>query len=500
MLLRVIGIVAALLHSAGAFAADTPAQVQALQEHLRAMIDAAEPGIAAIVVSSNPVYDTIQPVEKSRPGVLGGYIAKNKPTDGIVPAERDRLDLKDARNAADNSFGSGIVIDRDGRVLTSYHLIENAKKIYVRYADGSGSYADIHAADARSDLAVLRTQPQKFQKPVKFAEVRLGDSLKGEKANVFRGQFVIAMAHPFAAGFNDGKASASWGMISNVRRRATPPASDESSRDSYLYQYSDLLQTDARLNLGSSGGGLFNLDGELIGLLTATAAVAGSETSGGYAVPMDPIYRRIVEVLKEGREVEYGFLGVRPDYFEEAETRRGLVLKHVSPGTPAAAKDIKDADVIQAVDGRPLRDKDDLFLLVGGSLAGTEITLSVLRGTEKLTKKVRLWKFGHTLPVIASVRPEAVFGLRVDYLSTQRVEDYRSGVIIRESEIEPGSPAAAKLKRFLGGSTIITRVNGKSIRTPAEFYEAAKGARSVTLTLSTSAEGHISSESTITLP
>ena len=265
------------------------------------------PGIVAIVVSSNPAYDAFKPAEKSQPGVLGGYLTRLRPTDPAMPTERDRLDLSDSRNAADNNFGSGIVIDRDGRVLTNYHLIENAKKIYVRFADGKGSYADIHAADARSDLAVLRMQNPMEKKPIRFASVRLDDSPSGEKANVFRGQFVLALAHPFAAGFNDGKASASWGMISNVRRRSSPLLGEQ-SRDGFLYQYSNLLQTDARLNLGASGGALLNLDGEVIGLLSATAAVAGSETSGGYAVPMDPIYRRIVEVLKEGREVEYGFL------------------------------------------------------------------------------------------------------------------------------------------------------------------------------------------------
>lgn len=457
-----------------------------LQLRLRSIIDAAEPSVAAIVVSSNPAYAPLTPAEKAVPGTLGSYVSPARRTDGIVQPERDKLDLADARNAADNTFGSGIVLSRNGMILTSYHLIANARKIYVRFSDNKGSYADIHAADARSDLAVLRlTHEVPDRKPIKYATVRLSDDSE-KKATVFRGQFVVALGHPFAASFLDGKASASWGMISNVRRRA-PIAGSEESRQGVLHQYGNLLQTDARLNLGASGGALLNLEGELIGLLNATAAVAGSEASGGYAFPMDPLYRRIIERLSEGREIEYGFLGVSQNGMHAGG---GLEIAAVSPNTPASACGLLPRDIILKVDSRPIREIEDLYLLVGGSLAGTEVTLDVLRHGRLLKLTPTLAKFAHPHASIASQRPDAVFGLRVDYSSILQQQPQflgerrvvRNGVIIRE--LEPGSPAAERLTGFLSGKAmVISAVNGTPVATPAEFYTLAKGAQSIRLTL-----------------
>src|SRR5207248_9225764 len=138
-------------------------------------------------------------------------------------------------------------------------------KVFVRLPDRQGSYADIHAADPRSDLAVLRLlNPKLALRPLKLGE--------GEKAK--RGQFVLSLANPFAAGFRDGKPSASWGIVSNLRRRAPGPAREE-ERAKTLHHYGTLIQTDARLNLGCSGGALIDLQGRLIGLTSATAAIAG---------------------------------------------------------------------------------------------------------------------------------------------------------------------------------------------------------------------------------
>jgi serine protease Do len=487
-----------------------PPQVAALQEQIRTMIDAAEPSVAAIVVSSNPAYPPLTTAEKAKPGVLGAYRSPGRRSDGIVPIERDKLELSDPRNAADNTFGSGLVLAEDGRVLTNWHLVENARKIYVRFADGKGSYADIHAADARSDLAVLRLiDAVPNRKRIKLANVRIRDEGK-EKASVYRGQFVIALAHPFAAGFSDGKASASWGMLSNIGSRA-PTAGGEETRQGVLHQYHNLLQTDARLNLGASGGALLNLDGEAIGLLSATAAVAGSEASGGYALPMDPIYRRIIDVLKEGREVEYGFLGVAP----QPGWSGRLIINSVTENSPASMaaisggrqqRGLKDGDEILSVDGRPIQELDDLFLLIGGSLAGTEIELGLKRLGLPLKAKATLAKFKHPHPTIASKRPDSVFGLRVDYSSLLQQQPMflgerrhvNPGVTIRE--LEPDSPAEAKLTPFLAGKAmVITSVNGKEVTTPAEFYEAARGTRSVRLTLVPATDAFESSR-TVTLP
>src|SRR5207247_1701287 len=109
-----------------------------------------------------------------------------------------------------DSYGSGVVIDPAGLVLTNYHVVRYATKIFVRLPGKTGSYANIHAADERSDLAVL----QLIDSPGGLAALPMGDA-----DNVKKGQFVLAIANPFAAGFRDGSPSVSWGMLSNVRRR-----------------------------------------------------------------------------------------------------------------------------------------------------------------------------------------------------------------------------------------------------------------------------------------
>jgi serine protease Do len=486
-------------------------QAAAIQEHMRKLIDAAEPSIVALVISHHPGYPRIPEAERAR-GILGDYTSP--PPRRFQPRldERDPLNLADHRNIPDHGYGSGVVVDERGLILTNYHLIDEATKIYVRFADGQGSYADIHAADSRSDLAVLRLiTPLRGLKRVKIADVRLTDSPDGSKANVYRGMWVISLAHPFAAGFADGSPSASWGILSNVRRRI-PGYGSEEHRTQHLYQYGSLLQTDARLNLGSSGGALLNLDGELIGLTSSLAAVTGSEASGGFAIPITANYRRIVETLMAGREVEYGFLGVSPVGMSQNPRQPGLVISNVTPYTPAGFARLQQGDTIEAIDGIPIREPDDLFLNIGAALADTKVTLKIVDqlGTARHVE-VTLAKFLHTHPYIASSRPPAVHGLRVEYSSilTQqlllaggrgpRAGVAHVGVIVRE--LEPNSPAEAAFKKLGNDPSqwMITAVNGTTVTTPDEFYLAARTAPVVRLTV-VDATDPADQPRTITLP
>ena len=152
-----------------------------------------------------------------------------------------------------------------------------------------------------------------------------------------------------------------------ARPRFRPTESDATGRQT-LHHFGTLIQTDAKLNLGASGGPLLNLKGEMIGLCVALAAVAGYETSAGYAIPVDATFRRVLEPLKEGREVEYGFLGVQPANLQAEEVLaglRGVRVERVVPGTPAARCGLKPDDVITAVGDAPIHDADELILEVG---------------------------------------------------------------------------------------------------------------------------------------
>jgi S1-C subfamily serine protease len=448
------------------------------------------PRLADVLALEKVVEDAIAEAEPSIACVLVSRVEQAAAPDFVPPGriQPDRKDdMENARTYVPESFGSGVVIDKSGLVLTTYHVVRDATRVFVRLPGGKGSYADIHAADPRSDLAVLR-----LQKSI----ANLKALPRGDATKVRKGQFVISIANPFAAGFRDGSPSASWGIISNLRRRPPGPANEE-ERAKSLHHYGTLLQLDARLNLGCSGGAVIDLKGRLIGLTTSQAAITGGETPGGFALPMDDRLWAIVEKLKAGEEVEYGFLGVR--FESAADFARGLtpdepgigvlgVIANSPADQPDASgrKSLEVGDRIIKVEGSPIGDVDDLFLAISSRLAGNRLKLVVVRSGEARQVTVRLVKAYQPEPAIASKRPPARGGLRVDYTSTVFLKynnvltraGLPSGVAIRE--VVPGSPAQASDK--LRVDDCIREVNGRPVTTPAEFEEAmAAAGRRVTL-------------------
>ncbi len=435
--------------------ADKPsalADALALEKAVQDAIQQAEPSIACILVSRSEAYRELfrdQP-PPDKPGQLGAFnrsqlLHRSRPfhrADDFQKEEalRKKCDLADPDNVPE-AYGSGVVIDdQELLILTNYHVIRDATKIYVRLPGKQGSYADIHAADPRSDLAVLRLL-DKNVRPIH--KLKMGDG-----SSVRKGQFVIALANPFAAGFRDGSPSASWGIVSNLQRRAAADSEDD-RQNTPLHVHPVLLQTDARLNLGCSGGALLNLQGELIGLTTSRAAINGSETAGGFAIPVDVNVRRIIARLREGREVEYGFLGVGPA--TGARTGDGFRIGAVTPGSPAEKALLSPGESILAVNGTRVHDFEDLVLMIGTLMAGSEVHLKVQVDHEHAREvSVKLAKFYVPGKSIATNRPPMTRGIRVDYASVLLLRPPSQGQRIPEgvvvSELQTGSAAAAKLR------------------------------------------------------
>jgi len=467
-------------------------QARALEDHMQKMIDDASPAIVAIVIS-HAKYPELPLDERKQPGRLGRYTprAMRPILPGLPrPIATDKLDLSEAANIANHQFGSGIVLDAQrGYILTAQHLIEGATKIYVRSSSGKGCYADILASDSRSDLAVLKLLDRvDGLKAATLGTVRLVEALDGTKPNLKRGSWLVALGHPLAAGFVDGLPSASWGILSNIRRRSAQQPQREELRPKPLHQYGSLLQTDARITLGTSGSALLNMDGEVIGMASSVAAISGSEASGGFAMPFDANYRRIIAVLLKGQEVEYGFLGVAP-----VSERGGVTIGSVTPGCPAAIAGLREGDVLKSVDGHALNEPDDLLLYIGAALAGTNVNVTVRRGLRDVTTELSLAKISNPLPAIVTAPSPMYGGLRVDYASIRLLQLFNArdplrvvppqGVSVRD--IEPNSNAEKRFKEA-GDSVsnwIITQVDGKPITKPAEFYNATMGKASVKLTL-----------------
>jgi serine protease Do len=420
-------------------------------------------------------------------GQLGGFdkdeFLKGSPD---KPDLARHLDLSDRANIPDHGYCGGVVIDPAGLVLVNFHAIEGATKVYVHLPGGKGSYADIHAADGRSDLAVLKLlSPVEGLKPIKFGEVLVNDT---PKRTVFPGKLTVLMVNPYVTGFVLGRPSGSLGSLTNIRRRPAEDPNDTVYRSVYLYGL--LLEHDVKLNAGCSGGALLNLDGELIGLTTTIAAATGAELGPGYALPIDPNTRKVIDVLRRGEEVEYGFVGIAL----RRGTRAPIVIGSVTKYSPAAEARLQPDDIVTQINGNPAGNYEDLLLYLGSSLAGSKVRLTYRRGRDVREAEVTLAKFRNESPSIASVRPEPVFGLRVDYgsiLAQQlgqnpfpRFNDpgVPPGVIVRD--LLPDSPAAAKFKALGDNSRwLITRVNDTETPTPADFYKAARGQQSIKLTV-----------------
>jgi S1-C subfamily serine protease len=393
-------------------------------------------------------------------------IKRAEPSIACIAVARDKTTRLDDPDAVPESFGSGVVLGTSegrGLVLTNFHVVREAARLFVCLAGQKGSYADIFAADARSDLAVLR-----LQAPVPVKPIKLGDG-----DHVRKGQIVLSLANPFAAGFPDGSPSASWGIVSNIRRRAPgrPVSREQDLSRLTLHHYGTLLQIDARLNLGCSGGALIDLKGELIGLTTSQAALAGGETAGGFAIPMNARMHEVVKKLLEGKEVEYGFLGVtfsrEPPGLRDSE---GVRIESVIRGSPAQQASLTNWDVIRSVNGMPVRNNEDLLLAIGTLLAGSKAHLRVSRFNMPVT--VTLAKYYVPGPIIATNKPPAVHGLRVDYTSVLMQRTNPRGEIpqgVYVSEVVPGS--AAEIARLQ--DAVITQVNGQAVDSPADFYRAA---------------------------
>jgi S1-C subfamily serine protease len=362
-------------------------------------------------------------------------------------------------------FGSGVVIGDRGEILTAFHVVRGARHLIVRAADRQQFDAEIIAADPRSDLAVIAPIQHDAAEPPRLKPLAIGDA-----GRLRKGSFLIALGNSFNAA-HDGTPSASWGILSNIARKIEPELDDANRprRVLQLMNYPTLLQIDAKLNLGMSGGAVINVKGELVGVTTMAASPAGFDSMAGYAIPMDKLGHRAVRTLREGKEVEYGLLGIHADH---NFTNRVFEL---AVNSPAALGQLQINDEIIAVNGAPVVDFESLILAVNVYSAGDTVRLKIRRGEEILERTIVLAKLPVDGEVIATNRPKAWRGVRVDYTNPQNYRTAGPNSLdaaiagVEVTEVEEGSPAAmAGLKK----GQLIRRVADTKIRTPREFAEA----------------------------
>ena len=283
-----------------------------------------------------------------------------------------------------NSLGSGFVIDATGLIVTNNHVISEADEITAVFNDGSKLKAEVLGRDSKTDLALLRVKPDKPLKAVKFAnsdKVRLGE-------------WVLAIGNPFSLG-----GSVTAGIVS------------ARNRDINSGPYDNYIQTDASINRGNSGGPLFNLDGEVVGVNTAIISPSGGSIGIGFAVPANTAMA-VLDQLREFKEVRRGWLGVKiqqvtDDIAESLNIKpvRGALVAGVDDKGPAKPAGIEPGDVIVKFDGKDIKEMRDLPKIVGDTPVGKDVPVIVVRKGKEETKTVRLGRLEDT-PQQASVKTD----------------------------------------------------------------------------------------------
>ena len=283
------------------------------------------------------------------------------------PFEEMFKDYNQPRERQASSLGSGFIIDKNGTIITNNHVINNADDIVVKVGDKEYN-AKIIGADPYADIAVLKIDSKDIFKPVKF-----GNS---DKARV--GDWVIAIGNPFGLG-----GTVTSGIIS------------ARNRDINLTRYDDFIQTDASINQGNSGGPLFNLKGDVVGVNTAIIGQGGS-IGIGFAIPANAASDVIDQLIKYG-ETRRGWLGVRIQEvtkeiadIEGLKNTQGALVASVGEKSPADKSGLKAGDIILKFDGKKIETMRTLPKLVSRTEVGKTVELEIWRNKKIITKKLKL--------------------------------------------------------------------------------------------------------------
>lgn len=451
----------------------------------------------------------IKVIEQSEPAVVAIAKVRGAPeTIGFsvkpfaLPQQESRPNDPEHPDFQPNNYGTGVIVagtrPTERLVLTNFHVVRggpihtstpedvtNETQLFVRFADRRICQASIVAADPRCDLAVLHLNLEEVK--IEPAELKTLDWATAPPAR--KGQLVVLLGNPYALA-HDGSASASWGMVSNLARRPLP-WSEELPARTMMYRLGNLIQIDGRLNLGTSGGPLLNLKGELVGLTTSLAAIEGYEKSAGFAIPFDDLTRRVVRTLIAGHEVEYGMLGISPSTVLPSTFRAmntgykqasAVQAATVAPNSPASRAGILPDDIIVSVSGMPTYSDSDLMRIVGLHPPEDEVEIVGWRTrlNRPFTTKVVLGKWPafddegiiETIPRFAPWR-----GITVDYPTGRRTfhrndDPYRRAVVV--TKVAPDSAAQSA---GIQPGVFIAEVNRISVATPSEFAEATRQLR-----------------------
>ena len=360
----------------------------------------------------------------------------------------------------EKSLGSGVIVSPEGYVLTNNHVVDHATEITVTLKDKREMKAELVGTDPRTDIAVLKIDG------TNFPYVTLGDS-----SRVKVGDIALAIGNPFGVG-----QTVTMGIVSAMGRANLG-----------IEEVEDFIQTDAPINPGNSGGALIDDEGHLIGINTAIlSGNSGGNQGIGFAVPVNLAHHVMDQILKNGK-VERAYLGILPQDVTPAMAKafgakeaKGAVVGEITADSPAAHSDLKQGDIILAVNGKPVDDANQLRLEIGLLSPGTTVNLSVLRAGTPQQVAVKMGSFPskeERASVEKNTNGSSLEGVSVESLTPETAREMKldpatRGVVV--ANIDPSSHAA---DAGLREGDVIQQVNHQSVKSVQDFDRAMSSAK-----------------------
>lgn len=347
------------------------------------------------------------------------------------------------------ALGSGFIIDADGYVITNNHVISDAEKIDVTLSDDTTLEAKIIGKDPKTDIALIKIDTDKKLSPVTF-----GDS---DKVRV--GDWILAIGNPFGLG-----GSVTAGIVS------------AKSRDIEAGQYDNFIQTDASINQGSSGGPMFNMQGEVIGINSVIFSTNGASMGIGFAIPIN-LADWVIMQLKQYGEIRRGWIGIKiqPNETSSQGHKNGVLVSDVTAGAPAQQAGISAGDVILEFNGKAINNTKDFSRMVAEAEIGKNAEIVLLRGNEQKKAAVKIEKLPEEKisspePVAAQIEESAnndyllsELGIKIAPITPETARLYEisqpdGGMVI--TDVLPGTDAVAKgLKK----GNVIVKIDKKDV-------------------------------------
>ncbi|WP_243372164.1 DegQ family serine endoprotease [Geotalea sp. SG265] len=384
---------------------------------------------STVKVPANPLEQFLGPNDDSP---LGEFFRRNFGENGD-------------REMKQQSLGSGSIINKDGLILTTNHVVDNAEEIKVKLSDGREFKAKVIGRDAKTDLALIKIASPFENLPV----ISLGDS---DKMRV--GDWVIAVGNPFGL-----EETVTHGIISGTARVIGSGP------------YDNFLQTDAPINPGNSGGPLVNLTGEIIGI--NTIIVSGGQGLG-FAVP-STLASSVVDQLKEKGRVIRGWVGVSIQNVSPSIAKafglkesKGALVADVIAGSPADRAGLKSGDIITSFDGKEIKTANDLSRIVAGTPVGKEIRGSAIRNGKETEFRLKVEELTEERTTPKASSPLQGFGMKLEDMTPKLKEllktPEKTGVVV--VDVEQGSIAEdAGIKP----GDVVREVNRKPVKNLAEY-------------------------------